>query len=120
MSALALSKASRELLAAERRAPFFALLKHEHLPRPTHEFVFDATRKWRLDYAWVEQRLALEVEGGIWTNGRHIRGAGFLRDISKYNRLACLGWRLLRCTPDSLTDEWTIAQIRDALTVKLS
>jgi hypothetical protein len=43
------------------------------------------------------------------------RGKGFLEDMSKYNRLAVIGWRLLRCTPGGLSDLWTITQIKDAL-----
>jgi hypothetical protein len=112
-----LSKEALAILAAEKRALFFALLTRAKLPLPQWELKFDATRRWRLDYAWPDQRLALEVEGGVWTNGRHTRGAGFLSDVAKYNRLACMGWRLLRCTPDGLHDPWTITQIRDALSI---
>lgn len=56
------------------------------------------------------------MEGGVWTNGRHTRGAGFLADVSKYNRAAVLGWRLLRCTPKGLHDLQTISQLAAALT----
>jgi very-short-patch-repair endonuclease len=94
---------------------FLALVKRAKLPEPVAEYRFDPTRRWRADYAWPEHKLALEVEGGVWTNGRHTRGAGFLNDMSKYNRLACLGWRLLRCTPAGLHDLWTITQLTEAL-----
>jgi hypothetical protein len=72
------------------------------LPVPVPEYRFDPTRRWRLDYAWPEHKLALEVEGGVWIRGRHNRGTGFMRDIEKYNALACAGWRLLRCVPDDV------------------
>jgi hypothetical protein len=52
----------------------------------------------------------------VWTNGRHVRGAGFLEDIAKYNRAAVLGWRLIRCTPAGLHDLWTITQLTEAFT----
>lgn len=94
---------------------FLALLKRERLPAPEAEYRFHDTRKWRLDYCWPLAKVALEVEGGVWTGGRHTRGAGFLRDVEKYNELARLGWRLLRTTPKGLHDLSTIALIRDTL-----
>ena len=66
------------------------------------EHRFHATRKWRFDYAVPSLRIALEVEGGVWTGGRHTSGAGFLRDIEKYNEAALNGWLVLRCTPKTL------------------
>jgi len=102
-------------MAAEQSALFYSLLRRERIPMPEPEYRFDDSRKWRCDFAWPAHKLALEVEGGAWTNGRHVRGAGFLEDMSKYNRLAVLGWRLLRCTPTGLHDLWTITQIKEAL-----
>ena len=61
------------------------------------------TRKWRFDFAWPADQLALEVEGGIWTGGRHTRGAGFLRDCEKYNTAAVMGWSVLRVTPEQVS-----------------
>lgn len=79
---------------------------------PELEFRFDPTRRWRFDFAWPERKVALEVEGGAWTGGRHTRGKGFLADIEKYNRAACLGWVLLRCTPGTLMTRETVDLIR--------
>lgn len=67
---------------------------------PVVEHRFHALRKWRFDYAWPERKLALEIEGGIWTNGAHTRGTGFMEDMEKYNEAALLGWRLLRFAPN--------------------
>ena len=76
------------------------------------EYRFDAKRKWRFDFAWPQCRVALEVEGGVWTGGRHTRGAGFLRDIEKYNAAAVAGWTVLRCTPDTLATAETAEMLR--------
>mgnify|MGYP003628050189 FL=1 len=70
------------------------------LPEPVAEHRFAAPRRWRFDWAWPEDMLALEVDGGVWTRGRHTRGAGFLRDIEKLNAAAIAGWSVLRTTPD--------------------
>lgn len=96
---------------------FFALLQQSALPTPTPEFRFHPTRKWRFDYAWPAHRLALEVEGGSWSAGRHTRGAGFALDLEKYNTATALGWRLLRVTPPMLATIRTRDWIADALTL---
>jgi hypothetical protein len=83
------------------------------LPRPEREWKFEAKRRWRFDYAWPQQMIALEVEGGVWTGGRHTRGAGFVKDMEKYNRAAVLGWRLLRVTPDKLVSGGTFEMLRE-------
>jgi very-short-patch-repair endonuclease len=72
------------------------------IPDPIPEFQFAPPRKWRLDYGWPEEKLALEIEGGIWIRGRHTRPKGFIADMEKYNELAILGWRLLRVTPQQI------------------
>lgn len=85
------------------------------LPEPVAEYRFHPTRKWRFDYAWPRQKVALEVEGGVWTAGRHTRGSGFLRDMEKYNAAAVRGWRVLRCTPATLLAMDTIKQLNKAI-----
>lgn len=72
------------------------------LPEPMAEYRFHDKRKWRVDWCFVAEKVALEVEGGAWVGGRHTRGAGFLKDCEKYNTLACLGYRLIRVTPQQI------------------
>lgn len=66
------------------------------LPEPAREYRFAPPRRWRADFAWPAHRLLVEVEGGIWSGGRHTRGQGYLDDCTKYNEAAVAGWRLLR------------------------
>lgn len=80
------------------RTPFGAACRACGIACPEGEYRFDHTRKWRFDYAWVDYRIALEVEGAVWTRGRHTRGIGFVKDIEKYNEAAIKGWKVLRCT----------------------
>jgi hypothetical protein len=94
---------------------FSAILAQSGLPEPTPEYRFDPERRWRFDYGWPAQKVALEVEGGVWTNGRHVRGAGFLRDLEKYNRATVLGWRVLRVTPADLWSAETVAMLKQVL-----
>ncbi len=99
----------------DRAEVFLRALEVRGLPLPEREWKFDAKRRWRFDYAWFERMVALEVEGGVWTGGRHTRGAGFVKDIEKYNRAAVLGWRLLRVTPDKLVSFGTFEMLREIL-----
>lgn len=85
------------------------------LQEPVSEFVFAPPRKWRFDWAWPEKMLALEIEGGIWKQGRHNRPSGFLRDMEKYNKAACLGWRVLRCTTKEFNSGSVIALLVEAM-----
>jgi very-short-patch-repair endonuclease len=89
------------------------ICKLNKLPMPVAEYKFHPTRKWRLDYAFPEQKLAIEIEGGVWTRGRHNRGSGFLRDMEKYNCLTQLGWHLLRFTPQQVRDGTAGQQIKE-------
>jgi very-short-patch-repair endonuclease len=69
------------------------------IPAPKHEFRFHPERKWRFDFAWPRKRIALEIDGGVWTGGRHTRGLGFSADLEKLNSATELGWRVYRYTP---------------------
>jgi hypothetical protein len=68
-------------------------------------------RRWCFDVAFVPERVAVEVEGGIFRRtgdekpcptckqvrkGAHASVAGILRDIEKYNAAVMLGWRVYR------------------------
>ena len=79
------------------------------------EYKFCPTRRWRYDYAIPEYKIALEVEGGVWTGGRHTSSVGFLKDIEKYNTGALLGWRIFRTVPDELYTKKTIDLIKAAI-----
>jgi hypothetical protein len=101
------------------------------LPAAQPEFKFHPDRQWRFDFAFASYELrvtsdkqnkkaansslithhsslAIEVQGGIWTRGRHTRGAALKLEWEKLNTAAILGWRILYCEP------------REILTVKFA
>ena len=71
-------------------------------PDPVTELLFHPKRKWRFDFAWEEQKLALEIHGGIHSGGRHTRGRGFVEDRAKMNEAVLLGWTVLEVTPEHI------------------
>tara|TARA_A100000172_G_scaffold79342_1_gene66219 strand:+ start:1683 stop:2009 length:327 start_codon:yes stop_codon:yes gene_type:complete len=82
----------------------------------SREFMFHDTRKWRFDFVVLDgfkinlqdkieikksaqkHKLAIEIEGGIFVNGRHNRPSGYVNDMLKYNEAVINGWRVLRYT----------------------
>lgn len=60
---------------------------------------------WRFDRADPKTKVAVELEGGTWTNGRHTRPAGFDGDARKYNAAAILGWTVFRLTSSMLRND---------------
>ena len=84
--------------------PLVALCRAAGIPEPIPEYKFHQLRRWRADYCWPIHKVIVEIEGGVWTQGRHTRGAGFLADMAKYNQAALLGYAVLRYTPQQLGD----------------
>lgn len=78
---------------------FLSCLVQLGIPAPENEYQFAAPRRWRFDFAWPGAKIAVEVEGGIFIRGRHVRPLGYINDIEKYNRAAILGWQVLRWAP---------------------
>ena len=68
--------------------------------RVVKEYSFHDTRKWRFDYAFPDQRVAVEVDGAVWAQGRHNRPVGYIADMEKLNTAASMGWLVLRITTD--------------------
>ncbi len=81
----------------------------------TPEYQFAPPRKWRFDFACPGKSIAIEIEGGVWVNSRHVRGSGYIKDMEKYNTAAVMGWKVLRFTPDQLMTNKTIETIKSAL-----
>ena len=85
---LALPKLAVEVKApAPRLEPaFLAAWHHCNIatdgpkPEPELEYRFHPFRKWRFDFAWPEQKVAVEMEGGVFIGGAHTRGGHYQSD----------------------------------------
>ena len=84
---------------------FLAIWRASGGPELEKEFRFHPTRKWRADFAHLPSRTLIEIEGGIYVNGRHNRGAGFAADLEKYLEAALAGWHVVRLGPNELTSD---------------
>ena len=79
------------------------------------EYRFHPDRRWRFDRAHPEARVAIEIEGGVWSNGRHVRPAGFEEDCVKYNSAAAEGWLVFRVTSKMLDNPANLEAIIDTI-----
>ena len=82
---------------------------------PLREHQFAPPRKWRFDFCWPDYLVAVEVEGGTWSGGRHVTGSGFAKDIEKYNAAAVRGWCVLRFVRSQIEDGSALALIEEVL-----
>lgn len=100
--------------------PLLAQLHGAGFPEPEVEWKFDDSRAWRFDFAWPDMHppLAVEIEGGVFSGGRHVRGVGYSRDLEKYNAAALAGWTVLRFTTRQVASGLALATIERAFRLR--
>ena len=110
---LAQAQAAREKLERKFSQVWHALggpaLERQHEAVPG--------RKWRFDFAHVATRVAVEIDGGTWNRGGHVRGLGYRNDREKDNAATLLGWRVFRLTGDMI-DAGNVQPILDFVRTK--
>lgn len=90
---------------SELEQQFEWILKAQGIHDFETEFRFAAPRRFRLDFAWPDERVGLELQGGVYSRGRHVRGAGYTKDVEKMNLAILLGWRVLQATGEMIRDD---------------
>lgn len=67
------------------------------------QYKYCPDRNFKADFAIVDRRLLIEVNGGIWNNdGAHGRVSGIIKDIERLNLATLNGYFMLRYTPDQV------------------
>lgn len=93
------------------------MIKEANLPVPIREHKFLEDRKFRADFCWIEERLIVEVQGGIWQGGRHTSGHGYTADRERSNLAQLAGFIILEVTPDQIKNgkaiEWITQILKD-------
>ncbi|MCH4245958.1 hypothetical protein [Acinetobacter gerneri] len=104
-------KEKKEKLASEGGA---TLIQHLQAYRIEfeQEFQFNKDRRWRADFHILDTRILIEVEGGIWSGGRHTRGKGYIADMEKYNSATALGYSVYRYSTEQVKSGLAIEEIR--------
>lgn len=94
-------------------ARLFQEMRRAGLPLPARQHdVYDESGRFvaRVDFAYVEARLAIEAVGYRWHSGRD----AWARDQSRCNALAAAGWRMVNVTWQDLRVGDFIETIRAA------
>lgn len=119
MTAVTPAQATRLIAKAKRTAledRLLADLRKLGLPVPQREFKFAApARQWACDFCYPAHMLIIECEGGSFSGGRHVRGAGFAEDCVKYNWASLLGYTVLRYTGAMIRSGEAAREIAEAL-----
>lgn len=104
-------------------------IRCEKLPLPHREYRFAAhhvglgvgikdrlarndLQDWKFDFAYPDIKLAIECEGGLYSDGRHVRGKGYEDDLEKYNAALILGWQVYRCSNRLIKSAVAVQQIK--------
>lgn len=81
----------------------------------SRKYKFDPWRRWRFDFAFVKEKLAIEIDGGMWINGRHNRASGVIKGMEKQNVSEAAGWMVLHFTPEQVRDGSALAAVEKLL-----
>ena len=98
-------------------ALFERQIQEHSLPQPIREFYFMG---WRFDFAWPELKIAVEIDGGTYIGGDHVRGKGYERDCKKNNKAQCAGWMVLRADRNMVGTYEFACDVKRALIRRIS
>lgn len=106
--------------AAEREAAL--LLRAAGLSEGmVREHRFHPERRWRFDFAWPAEKVAVEVDGLLpGAGGRHQRMAGIEGDHEKKNAAQLLGWRVFCFSPRQVRGGGMVWVLRRVLSAGIS
>lgn len=68
------------------------ILRKFPMPMVESQYRFHPKRRWRFDFAIPFHKIAIEINGGVWSNGRHSRGSGLVKEYEKMRAAAVLHW----------------------------
>ena len=103
-------------MASELELTFYHLWDIHYPNIDLHaEHRFAKPRRFRFDLAHLPTKIAIEIQGAVWVNGRHTRGSGLLNEYTKMNLAAALGWRVFYLCANTVNDEAIYHQIATAI-----
>jgi len=98
---------------------FIAFMRKNGINDFVRDHVGVPGRRFKIDLAHVAKKIAVEIHGATYANGRHSRHAGFSTDLEKARLLTAAGWRCIAFTGEDvkkrpLTTLETIMEIVNA------
>ena len=121
-------------------------LSNDNWPEAHVEYRFIVDRRFRFDFAFLDIKLAVECEGGlfirqvrcnncgnlvmrklksgkmvkVFAGGRHNTGSGAIKDMEKYNLAVQMGWLVLRYNKAMIDSGEAINQIERIVHERIS
>lgn len=92
-------------------------LKAYKIPQWERELVFAPPRRFRFDFAWETEMLAVEIDGGTFVKGGHSTGVGIHTDCVKSSEASVLGWKVMHFDKIMIESGEAIDYLRKALGV---
>lgn len=71
-----------------------------------NEFKPVPKRRFRADYAHINSKVLIEINGGTWGKGGHSSGGGIERDYIKNNLCLYYGYVTFQLSNKMITEEW--------------
>ena len=93
-------------------AQFYAQVESSGLPLPARQVRICGHRA---DFCWVPQRIVVEIQGGTWTQGAHVRGVQYAKDRLLSNLRQLAGWMVMEFTGDHLNHDEALPLVKAAL-----
>ena len=70
------------------------------------EHRFCPPRRFRFDFAHLDSKIAIEINGGNWGRGRHTNPLALNSEYEKLNLAVVHGWRVFVLSPEMITEKW--------------
>lgn len=69
------------------------------------------SKRYRLDFAHPSSKTGVEIQGAVYTKGRHVAGVGYERDCRKYNLAFSSDWTIFLLTATMAKDVFWLSLI---------
>lgn len=110
-------KTKRKPQRSEWEDKFAWQVKQAGIVQPVRQYPFAKciSRLYKADFLWPDERVLVEIQGGIFVNGRHNHGAGYENDLERNSLAAALGLKVLQFSPRHVKSGWALALTQVAL-----
>lgn len=101
---------ARKRLEAEIRQNFAkqfeAIWQRLGGPELSKEVKISDEREFKNDYVHIPTKVIIEVDGGVYNGGRHVRAKGFINDCVKLNMATMAGYSIIRIPTGFATENY--------------
>lgn len=77
------------------------------------------SKRYRADFAHLQAKVIIEIQGGVFNRGRHVQGSGYARDARKFNLAQFSDWQVFLLVTDTATDDKILRQIAEHIRRRL-